>query len=384
MASPNAALALDLQQSATYQVVPEPFRDAWISTLLQYPPEDIEKPRNGEAFESRPKEELKDAISRRLNRYGLAAGCRFVVTANRLTQKKPSIEFSCKFHGKKKDNKWKLNDTLKRKDPVTGQLISDRQRDRTDHKFDCDCRYSVSLKKDSDGEMSWLGRWIEERHLNNHPLPMNPMYFIEFKRDLEDYRGLEALGRTLRSAKVPYSIARQIMKDRTDVLMSKKEYYNLLNRMICDVEKDETGAILCSLFELEKWEFCLRAEEDDQGQYRKIRQIVFWSAKTRNLARRFCSASVLLVDATFRTNKRGLPLIVAIGISNSGALNVPNSGKSFPVAYSWCPEENAESYEFFFRSLREEIFSEIPDPAVVISDLSAGMTSAYDTLGRDV
>ena len=186
MASPNAALALDLQQSATYQVVPEPFRDAWISTLLQYPPEDIEKPRNGEAFESRPKEELKDAISRRLNRYGLAAGCRFVVTANRLTQKKPSIEFSCKFHGKKKDNKWKLNDTLKRKDPVTGQLISDRQRDRTDHKFDCDCRYSVSLKKDSDGEMSWLGRWIEERHSNNHSLPMNPMYFIEFKRDLED------------------------------------------------------------------------------------------------------------------------------------------------------------------------------------------------------
>lgn len=43
------------------------------------------------------------------------------------------------------------------------------------------------------------------------------------------------------------------------------------------------------------------------------------------------------------------------------------------------PEEDAASYEFF-KCLREELYQNVPEPAVVLIDLSAGMTSAYDKL----
>lgn len=57
-----------------------------------------------------------------------------------------------------------------------------------------------------------------------------------------------------------------------------------------------------------------------------------------------------------------------------------NTEQTFPVVFSWCLEEDAASYDRFYKWCRREIYDGVPEPAVVLTDLSKGMTSAYDTL----
>jgi hypothetical protein len=67
------------------------------------------------------------------------------------------------------------------------------------------------------------------------------------------------------------------------------------------------------------------------------------------IGQRFVAGFVLVVDGTFNTNSLRLPLLIAVGITNSG--------KTFPVAFSYCPSGSKESYDFFFQSLKEEAFA---------------------------
>jgi MULE transposase domain len=98
----------------------------------------------------------------------------------------------------------------------------------------------------------------------------------------------------------------------------------------------------------------------------------FYPPSAIQLAQRWVASHAIVVDATFSTNSLRLPLIVAVGVTNED--------KTFPIAFSYCPSEAAESFIFFFESLRAEFFnSYVPEPAVVLSDLTAGMISAFDT-----
>ena len=121
--------------------------------------------------------------------------------------------------------------------------------------------------------------------------------------------------------------------------------------------------------------YCLDKEisRDSTGkEVQKIVSIFFWNPQSVEFSRRFTSNSLLIIDATFRTNRKGLPLIIAVSKSNTE--------RTFPVAFCWVPEESAEAYTFFYRCLREEIYKSVPDLAIVLIDLSAGITKAYNKL----
>lgn len=197
------------------------------------------------------------------------------------------------------------------------------------------------------------------------------MYFLLHKRKIIDHRALEAVSRKFRAGKVRYTTARKLWKEEgTDMLLSLKEYYNLRGQRIRNVEYDDMARSLVAVFKELGWQCILRIEQVDS--LRRVVQVFFWHTKLRDLARRFTSNALLIVDATFRTNRKGLPLIAGTGKSNTE--------KTFPIAFSWCPEEDAESYEFFYQCLREEFYQVAPEPAVVLTDLSTGMYSAYETL----
>ena len=67
----------------------------------------------------------------------------------------------------------------------------------------------------------------------------------------------------------------------------------------------------------------------------------------------------------------GLPLLIAVGITNSG--------KTFPVAFSYCPSEDKNSHDFFFQSLKAEVFKgDIEMMKVVVADQAAGLIAACD------
>jgi MULE transposase domain len=77
----------------------------------------------------------------------------------------------------------------------------------------------------------------------------------------------------------------------------------------------------------------------------KKRLIQIWFAHPKQLAvaERFVADQMLVIDGTFNTNELRLPLLVAVGLTNSGS--------TFPIAFSYCPSESKESFVFFFDSL---------------------------------
>ena len=66
------------------------------------------------------------------------------------------------------------------------------------------------------------------------------------------------------------------------------------------------------------------------------------------------SSFFLIINATFNTNKLKLPLIITVS-----ALNL---GKTFLIAFSWCPTKDKEGYGFFFKILKEYCFKRPREP----------------------
>jgi hypothetical protein len=121
------------------------------------------------------------------------------------------------------------------------------------------------------------------------------------------------------------------------------------------------------------WRSRVEYEEDPAGNVisQKLVQIFFMNKQQVVLAQRFVAGFVLVVDDTFNTNSLQLPLLIAVGITNSG--------KTFPVAFSYCPSESKESYDFFFQSLKEEAFAcDIQSLKVVVGDQAGGLIASLN------
>ena len=73
-----------------------------------------------------------------------------------------------------------------------------------------------------------------------------------------------------------------------------------------------------------------------------------------DVARRFVSGFLLVIDGTFNTNTRRLPLLIVVGKLGSG--------RTFPIAFSWAPSEDIESYCFFWICLIEHCFQRLEEP----------------------
>jgi hypothetical protein len=57
---------------------------------------------------------------------------------------------------------------------------------------------------------------------------------------------------------------------------------------------------------------------------------------------------MMIIDGIFNTNVLRLPLLAAVGVSNSGA--------TFPLAFSYCPFKSEDAFGFFFDSMKEMVF----------------------------
>jgi len=111
--------------------------------------------------------------------------------------------------------------------------------------------------------------------------------------------------------------------------------------------------ITALLKELDEAGFVYRTRTEDEidanGRVvkRKLIQIIFFHREVIRLTWRFIARKLLVVDSTFNTNKLRLPLLIGVGITNSG--------ETFLYASSYCPGKTAESFDFFFQILREEM-----------------------------
>ena len=101
---------------------------------------------------------------------------------------------------------------------------------------------------------------------------------------------------------------------------------------------------------------------------RKIVQIIFLYKDSIKYGQRFIANKVLIIDGTFNINSLRMPLLMVTRIMNY-ALKGRSKLATFPLTFSYCLGEGAESYAFLFKTLNEEVFcNSVKPPGIVMGD----------------
>ena len=156
---------------------------------------------------------------------------------------------------------------------------------------------------------------------------------------------------------------------------SAQEYYNLRARAekgeILNLE-DEYDLIQEMLHHEDfRVRFRSRYTVDHEGnrQKRILEDIFFTSSAQILLAKRFVSEFAYVIDATFGTNRRRLPLIIVNGITSTG--------HTFEFGYMFIVSESAKAFTFLKDVFTELIFYDCPLPKIVLGDFAAGLIAVY-------
>ena len=169
-----------------------------------------------------------------------------------------------------------------------------------------------------------------------------------------------------------YSESRRLIDaEEFGLVLLLRAYYNSIRKEMPDRNKPHTiEALLLSLHH-EGFIYHTRVseEEDKSGKIvaRKLIQLFFAHREQLEAAKRFVSDWLIIIDGIFNTNEDRLPLLVVV--------SVLNSGRTFPVCFSYCPSESAESIGFVWEALKLEVFisGEVPPPRVVLGDWAGGL-----------
>jgi len=152
--------------------------------------------------------------------------------------------------------------------------------------------------------------------------------------------------------------------------LRKKKYYNLIpstTRLTRDVILGLLSALDSENF-LTRKRYDLIKDETGATVKRILAQIVIIDHEQKRLTKRFYSDFMMQNDATFNTNKNGLLLFMAIGITNTNY--------TFPAAFSFTTLELEICYNFFLSVLIEEVFNDRLPPRVNILDQGKGLLAS--------
>lgn len=332
-----------------------------------------QEPVVGEVFASRKEAEA------RIQLFALVTGFD-VVTRGGGNARSPAVEIRCIHHGEATRNVRGLEDRVVR-DPE-GKITSARKREGTSvRQTGCKWRIRVSFIKispEADAAREWRLTQLSSTH-EGHLLVDNPFTAYPAHRPrLEEFQEVLLRAMAHRRAKIVYSDSRRILESEEFAWhLSSSEFYNTVRNQ--RAEKSDEKSVLGLLTELSEngWLCETRSEvfEDNNGQItgRKLLQVWFTHPRLMEATIRFVSDFALLIDGTFNTNKLKMPLLIAVGQLNSG--------KTFPIAFSWCPEEDETSYSFFWRCLKDHSFRRPFNPScafprVIIGDQNAGLTAS--------
>jgi hypothetical protein len=301
-------------------------------------------PQNGETFDS------LEIFEDRIRAWSFCDGFD-VVRSGGGRRGAPGVRFQCKHHGTETRNDRNLEERVEKdnKDKIT----SKRQRNNT-LVGQLSCEWAVrctwkGIGKRGSGDKGFVLSIIESSH--SHPLSDDPLVYLSHKHRTTEYREQLVQTRVHREKIIPYSLSRRVLGDEEYGLMiTPREYYNQIRKMKADKDKPKT--VEGMLVALHEAGFVFRTkqdiEEDGTGKVisRKLTQIFFAHRKQLDAAKRFVSGWLLVIDGTFNTNKLRLPLLVIVGVLNTG--------DTFPVAFSFCPSESKDAFDFVWESLKEE------------------------------
>ena len=287
-----------------------------------------ERPVTGEQFNS-----LVEAESRLLV-WALVEGFD-IVRRGGGNKVSPASIFICIHHGVETRNSRGLATRVIRDNE--NNIISDRKREatvvrQTDCKWSCRVSFKPISRKDKNTR-KWI---LTVNSLNHHghyctesPLAVYPRHLAR----TEEFKQAKATATQHREAIIAYSASRRVLESNEyGVTLTSKQYYNTVRKAPANAEDMTTIVGLLQALEDNDFIHQTRVElaYDIGGKVvgRKMQQIWFSHPRLLDLARRFVSDFILIIDGTFNTNRYKLPLLVAVGVLNLG--------KTFPIAYLWC------------------------------------------------
>jgi len=324
-------------------------------------------PQTGEIFAS------NEECNRRLRAFALAEGFDIVRNGGG-TGANPAWRFRCFHHGSETRNQRKLEARIEKDDK--GKITSKRQRGHTNvHQLECPwaalCSFKTVGKQRSGGEKAFILTMQSDIHtcpLVDDPLSVFPAHL----KSTEEWKDAVTIAKKHRQQALPYSDScRLINTEEFGLVLSSRAYYNSIRKEIPDRNKPHTiEALLLSLHDqgfIYHTRVSEELDEEDQVIARKLTQLFFAHREQLEAAKRFVSDWLVVIDGTFNTNKDRLPLLVVVGVLNSG--------RTFPVCFSYCPSESAESIGFVWEALKLEVFipGKVPPPRVVLGDWAAGL-----------
>ena len=242
-------------------------------------------------------------------------------------------------------------------------------------KLDCQWRYTCSFKAAFSGAVEKVWILIVTSLTHTHSL-RNPFGYRIHVKATTEYKILTTKARHMRFAMISYSDSKRVLQmEGLGFTIDSSTYYNTVRHNRPSPEDSQTiQGLLVALADAGfRWRCRVEVEEDPAQNIisQKLIQIFFIHPKQIALAQRFVAGFVLIIDGTFNTNNLRLPLLIAVGITNSG--------KTFPVAFSYCPSESKDSYDFFFQSLKGEAFlGDIQLMKVIMADQAGGLIAACD------
>lgn len=268
-----------------------------------------------------------------------------------------------------------------------GEITSNRKRDTTNQKAGCEWRVYLSYK-DWPHRGTGIKKWqltVQDLQHQAHELLDNPLSLPSHRNRLDEVKQLKQLAVTHRLAVIPYKESRRVLEaEGFGVVLTSQEYYNTVRKAPFD--KTDPKSLVGLLQALNEAGFIYQSRlrdaisNDDSEISRTLEQIWFSHPELIQTSKRFVSDALLVIDGTFNTNNLRMPLLVAVGVLNSG--------RTFPVAFSFTRSESSQSYEFFLESFKHYCCSNenqgleeagaVPavGPAVVLGDWTGGIAAA--------
>ena len=316
------------------------------------PPEWLLPPRTGDVFDN------LEHCNRRMRAWAFTQGFDIVRNGGG-TKANPSYRFRCLYHGNTTRNQRKLEDHVERDEE--GRITSRRQKEATNvRQLQCEWSALCSFKdigKRGTGIKGFVLTMQCEFH-NGHELADDPFQFPAHLKQSEEFREAIQQAKKHREVSLSYSDSRRLLEaEGFSVIVSSRDYYNTVRKERPDKSNSKTIVALLKMLEDNEFVYRTRVyiEETDTDISRKLIQLFWAHRKQLEAAQRFVADWLIVIDGTFNTNELRLPLLVVVGVLSTN--------KTFPVAFSFCPSESAESIGFVWESLKEECFiGDIPPP----------------------
>ena len=337
--------------------------EALREAVASLPPSHLLPPSHGEEFPSG-----EEAVPR-LHNYAFAYGFCLVTASGSI--KTLRLRLCCKHHGSSTRNTRKITEEDRVEVDEQGRHL---RRPNTKVAY-TDCGYLVYVSYrpivGGGGRKGWQVGISCNEHTGHEALP-DPFAYPEHRARYPGHAQMMAEVLDLRATSIQFSKVKEIIESKGLPQISAQEYRNLERtsgppRTPQQRFQDLLQCLQAEDFRIKESDFW-KVDPFSGARQKVLDQIVFASTEQVDLARRFASGFVMVIDATFQTNEKNLLLSVCTGVTNTS--------KTFPICFSFQASEAKATFDLTWAFLDQYVFHDIDGPAVIVGDQAAGFVSS--------